>query len=88
MPKNDQPSTRSVGNLALSDGRGAERGPRLPSAPAAHEEDRTDYQALLDWQRRGMPENEIPYTSDAPKTTKEQWKDAETVEARFSRRRR
>lgn len=88
MPKNDQSSTRSRGNLALAKDEATVRGQKLAPAPEPHPDDRTDYRTLLDWQRRGMPEDEIPYSSDAPKTTTEQWKDAETVEVRFSRRRR
>jgi hypothetical protein len=52
----------------------------LPILPAGAE-DRTDYGYILDWMRRGMPDEEIFYSADAPATTEEQW--ALGVKAKF-----
>lgn len=52
----------------------------LPVLPPGTE-DRTDYGYILDWMRRGMPNNEIAYSSDAPPTSEKHW--AAGVEAKF-----
>jgi hypothetical protein len=41
------------------------------AAEGAHPEDKTNYSALADWVRRGMPQAEIVYTDDAPKLTED-----------------
>jgi len=46
--------------------------PALPILPDGTE-DQTDYGYILDWMRRGMPDDEIFYSPDAPATTREQW---------------
>jgi hypothetical protein len=52
----------------------------LPVLPPGTE-DHTDYGYILDWMRRGMPEEEIVYSSDAPPTTEKQW--ATGIASRF-----
>lgn len=44
--------------------------------------------AADDWIARGRPESEIVYDEDAPKTAAKDWADAQTVQIRFTRRKK
>lgn len=44
--------------------------------------------AADDWIARDRPESEIVYDEDAPKTTAKDWADAQTVQVRFTRRKK
>ncbi|HYD66586.1 hypothetical protein [Azospirillum sp.] len=48
-------------------------------------DDRTDLSKLLAWKEAGMPDDAIDY-SDAPKTTRADWQDAESVQVVFKRK--
>lgn len=78
MPKSGRFSVRAekVHVSVRSDGAAGRR----PDA-----DDRTDFSRLLAWKEAGMPEDAIDH-SDAPKTTRADWQDAESVHVVFKRK--
>ena len=71
MKKNIMPSTSSPGP----------REEAFASAPLDAEE-----LYLLDWVKRGRPQEEIVYGEDDPPTTVEDWRDAEVISVSFTRK--
>ena len=57
------------------------------AAAGAHPEDKTNYSALADWARLGMPQTEIVYTDAAPKLTQEELAEFQPASIVIRRRR-
>jgi len=58
------------------------------ASPTISPEEQAAIAAADDWIARGRPESEIVYDKDEPKTTAKDWADAQTVQVRFTRRKK
>jgi hypothetical protein len=79
MPKSGRFSVRAE-RVHVSVRTDGAAGPGHPDA-----DNRTDFSKLLAWKEAGMPDDAIDY-SDAPKTARADWQDAESVHVVFKRK--